>query len=182
MKKFLLIFFSIISVLLLVACGASPDQSNAEDDKTVIDEPVVDEVKFADDEVVNAFNKAYNEISESDFTDISKGNIRTKYFASSYGYYCELLDANDTGKISITINETNETAELGTAGMDKVFFYTAKCIDSSLSDDDINNFFQSMVNSSAGIDFELGSMKISYFRDCELSNGHNRGHIEINAQ
>ena len=42
--------------------------------------------KFADDEIVNDFIISYNKISASPFTDIEKGNIKTKYHALSDGY------------------------------------------------------------------------------------------------
>ena len=137
--------------------------------------------KYADDDVVNAFIANYNGTSGSPFTDISKGNIKTKYYAYSYGYYCELLDSNATKKISVTITETNDNADVGVAGMRDVFRDVMKTIDSSLSDDDIYSYFDTMVagKQSTGT---LSNAEISFTPDVDLSSGHSRGHIEVGAK
>ena len=82
-----------------------------------------------------------NSITQNEFTDISKGNIRTKYFAYSYGYYCELLNSNATNKINVTINETNDNADIGVSGMRDIFHDVAVTIDPSLSDEEVYAHF-----------------------------------------
>lgn len=140
-------------------------------------------VVYADDEVVNEFIIAYNKISDNDFIDISKGNIRTKYHAYSYGYYCELLNSNATNKISISISETNDNADIGIAGMRDIFRDIAVTIDSTLSDDTIYGCFDQLVNDNFfKEDIILGAMTILYCPDKDLGSGHSRGHIEIKAQ
>lgn len=135
------------------------------------------------DEVVNNFITEYNKYSESQFENIKKGNIRTKYHASSYGYYFELLHANDTDKINVTIEETNETADIGVAGMRDAFYCVVKAIEPSLSDDEIYTYFdQQMSNEYMVTDDLFSTMLVSYFPDKELSSGHSRGHIEVKAQ
>lgn len=138
---------------------------------------------YAEDEVVNTFISEYNRISQSPFEGIEKGNIRTKYLASSLGYWFELLHANDTDKIHVTITETNETAEAGVPGMREVFHSVVKAIDPSLSDDDIYAHFDELSSNEYMVDNDVfGSMIIRYYPDKELSSGHSRGHIEISAQ
>ena len=138
-----------------------------------------DEVKIVDDEVVNAFVIRYNDISESPLVDITKGNIRTKYHAYSYGYYLELLDSNATDKIAVTINETNDNAEDGVAGMKSVFHDIVRTIDETLTDDEINSYFDSMISAGTQAESTLGTVDVFYSPDVDLSKGHSRGHIEI---
>lgn len=137
--------------------------------------------KFANDEIVNDFIISYNKISASPFTDIEKGNIRTKYHALSEGYWFELLNAANTNAISVTINETNETAEQGVKGMKTVFRNVVKTIDDSLSDQEINDYFDNIVNGHQVENQKLGKTKIDFSPDVELSNGYSRGHITVGA-
>lgn len=142
-----------------------------------------DTTTYAEDSVVNDFIVAYNAISGSPIESVSKGNIRTKYFGYSYGYYLQLLHANNTGKISIDINETNENADVGVPGMRDVFHDAAKTIDPSLSDDDIYGYFDAAVeNPSNRGDGQLGSIAVFYSADVDLSSGHSRGYIRLSAQ
>ena len=138
--------------------------------------------KYVDDKVVNAFINDYNSKSNSSLEDIKKGNIKTKYFATSYGYYLELLHANDTDKINVTINQTNENSASGVAGMKEVFRDIVKSIETSLTDDEINSYFNNLVSNEAITDSNLASLIIKYVPDKELSYGHSRGHIKVIAQ
>ena len=138
--------------------------------------------KYVDDKVVNAFINDYNSKSNSSLEDIKKGNIKTKYFATSYGYYLELLHANDTDKINVTINQTNENSTSGVAGMKEVFRDIVKSIETSLTDDEINSYFDNLVSNEAITDSNLASLIIKYVPDKELSHGHSRGHIKVIAQ
>lgn len=137
--------------------------------------------KFADDEIVNDFIISYNKISASPFTDIEKGNIKTKYHALSDGYWFELLNAANTNAISVTIEQTNETAEQGVKGMKTVFRNVVKTIDDSLSDQEINDFFDTIVNGYQVENQKLGKTKIGFSPDVELSNGYSHGHITVDA-
>ncbi|MBS5010521.1 MAG: hypothetical protein KHZ28_09475 [Streptococcus mitis] len=94
----------------------------------------------------------------------------------------ELLHANDTDKINVTINQINENSESGVAGMKEVFHDIVKSIESSLSDGEINNYFDNLVSNETLTDSKLGSLKIELVSDKELSNGHSRGHIKVIAQ
>ena len=138
--------------------------------------------KYVDDKVVNAFINDYNSKSNSSLEDIKKGNIKTKYFATSYGYYLELLHANDTDKINVTINQTNENSASGVAGMKEVFRDIVKSIETSLTDDEINSYFDNLVSNESITDSNLASLIIKYVPDKELSYGHSRGHIKVIAQ
>ena len=94
----------------------------------------------------------------------------------------ELLHANDTDKINVTINQTNENSESGFAGMKEVFHDIVKSISSSLSDDEIDSYFDNLVSNETITGSNLGTLKIEYIPDKELSNGHSRGHIKVITQ
>ena len=161
-----------ITVMLLSGCAIKNGQKKSSDvnvDTTIVN---VDETtessknessvekttpKFADDKVVNDFINNYNNISNSPLENIKKGNIKIKYFASSYGYYLELLHANDTDKINVTINQTNENSESGVAGMKEVFHDIVKSIESSLSDDEIDNYFDNLMSNEIKTGSNLGT-------------------------
>lgn len=172
--------------LLLIGCGDSSSNNgqNANTEAhTIIEENELNSVVYAEDDVVNEFIIHYNELSEEDFTDIRKGNIRTKYYAFSYGYYCELLNSNVTNKINVSISQTNDTAEAGVAGMRDIFRDVVKTIDSSLIDDEIYACFDQLIaegHLKEGV--ELGSTTIMFAPDVQLSGGYTRGHISIDAQ
>ena len=114
-----------ITVMLLSGCAIKNGHKKSSDvnvDTTTVkvdettesskNESIVEKKtpKLADDKVVNDFINNYNDISKSPLENIKKGNIKIKYFATSYGYYLELLHANDTDKINVTINQTNENS------------------------------------------------------------------------
>lgn len=63
-------------------------------------------VIYAEDTVVNRFITEFNQNSAYEITDISKGNIRTKYFGYANGRYLEMINANDAAAeaFSLTIN------------------------------------------------------------------------------
>lgn len=179
-----------ISFILLSACAvkkdvkttseASVETKNVPSKKETSSEKT--NSKYVDDRIINEFINSYNQHSNSPLENIKKGNINIKYFASSYGYYLELLHANDTDKINVTINQTNENSESGVAGMKEVFHDIVKSIESSLSDDEINNYFDNLVSNETLTDSKLGSLKIELVPDNELINGYSRGHIKVIAQ
>ena len=185
--RYLALYFIIL--FSLSACGGSSNNDSTsslsnEEDIVIQDnipESTEEPVIYAQDEVVNQFIIKYNAITNSEFTDISKGNISTKYYANSYGYYCELLNTADTDKINVIINETNENADIGVSGMRDIFHDISVTIDPSLSDEEVYAYFDELVSSEYIKEDVLGSMGIRYVPDKELSSGYSRGHIEITA-
>ena len=173
-----------ISFILLSACAVKKDvKTNSESSVETKNESSKKETssektnsKYVDDRIINEFINSYNQNSNSPLENIKKGNIKIKYFASSYGYYLELLHAN------VTINQTNENSESGVAGMKEVFHDIVKSIESSLSDDEIDNYFDNLMSNEIKTGSNLGTLKIEYIPDKELSNGHSRGHIKVIAQ
>lgn len=141
------------------------------------------EISLTKSKVVNEFISAYNSISASPIESVKQGNIVTKWFGSSYGYRLTMLHANDTSKIDVTIDETNENADAGVAGMRDVFHDCAKAIDPSLTDEDIYGFFDRAVEDPSGRGDQLfGSINVFWSPDVDLSSGHSRGYIRLSAQ
>lgn len=137
--------------------------------------------EYAEDDVVNGFIKSYNEIAQNPLTKIEKGNIRTKYHAACAGYWLELLHANDTQAILVTINETDESAEQGVAGMKAVFHDIVKTIDPSILEEKIASYFENMLSGEGFLDQEFGRTKISYGPDVHTNEYHQRGFIKVGA-
>ena len=179
-----------ISFILLRAYAVKKDvKTNSEASVETKNEPSKKETssekinsKYVDDRIINDFINSYNQNSNSPLENIKKGNIKIKYFASSYGYYLEFLHANDTDKLNVTINKTNENSESGVAGLKEVFHDIVKSIESSLSDDEIDNYFDNLMSNEIKTSSNLGTLKIEYIPDKELSNGYSRGHIKVIAQ
>ena len=68
-------------------------------------------------------------------------------------------------------------------GMRDVFHDVAKAIDSSLSDEDIYGYFDDLTSGDYMKENDpFGTMLILYVPDKDLSSGHSRGHIGIDAQ
>jgi len=66
--------------------------------------------------------------------------------------------------------------------MKEVFHDIVKSIESSLSDDEIDSYFDNLIPNEIKIGSNLGTFKIEYIPDKKLSNGHSRGHIKVIAQ
>ena len=66
--------------------------------------------------------------------------------------------------------------------MKEVFHDIVKSIESSLSDDEIDNYFDNLMSNEIKTDSNLETLKIEHIPDKELSYGHSRGHIEVIAQ
>lgn len=99
----------LMCTLLFVGCGSDNTETKevgetkvettdntdtmAKESETVTEEP--EEVKYADDKVVNQFIIDFAETAGYEFTDIKKGNIRTKYHCYANDIYVELLNATE---------------------------------------------------------------------------------------
>ena len=97
---------------------------------------------YADDGVANRFISEFNEKTAYEMTDISKGNIRTMFFAYSNDCYIEMINANNAAAecFSISINGGKEISERDK--MFNVFAETLKVLDPLLTDDTISEAVQ----------------------------------------
>lgn len=95
------------------------------------------ETTYAGDDVVNHFINEFNKHSDFEMSNISKGNIRTKFFAYANDCYIEMINANDAAAecFSISINGGKETTDR--TKMLEVAADVIKVLDSSIPDDKI---------------------------------------------
>lgn len=188
-KKILIL----LCILTFVACNSSKINEESKDQKDIKeinsnqnlseDKNKDEKLNYAEDEVVNNFIENYNSFSNSPIDNIEKGNIRTKYFGETFGYFIEMINSNDTNKISVTINKTNENANIGMDGMKEVFHDVIKTIIGNIPDEDINSYFDKLVSNEYMLTEEaFDNLEITFFPDKELSKGQSRGHIEIRSK
>lgn len=139
---------------------SAPAEDNIQPEESTEAEP--DEHAFAKDPVVDEFVVAYNAIAAHPFTELEVGNIRTKYFGASGGYEFEMLNANDTENILVTINTTPETLKADASAMATVFHDAVKAIDPSLSDEEIAAHFNSFITLEYSGKQDLGKMEVEF--------------------
>ncbi len=96
------------------------------------------DIEYVKDPVINHFIREFNEkYPESQITDISKGNIKTKYSARVDGRGIEMINATKSaGYLSIAISG-GDTVE-GQEEMYDVFRKMVQIVDPTISIDDIN--------------------------------------------
>ena len=121
--------------------------------------------------------------SAFEITDISKDNIRTKYFGSANGRYLEMINANDAGAeaFCLTINGGQEDSEK--QSMYEVFREAVKVLDSSITDDMIDAAISEFNNKDVLIEGYVLSdcITITFVPIKELSYGKTSCRIDINA-
>ena len=192
-KKIISFLLIVVCMFTLIACESSKENEeiNVKSKPTTEElditknnsEEKVKETEYAKDKVVNNFIANYNSFSNSPIINIKKGNIRTKYFGETYGYIVEMLNANDTNKIVVTINKTNETLDIGMEGMKEVFHDSIKAIMSDANDEDIDSYFDKLVSNEYMVtDETFDNLEIKFFPDKELSKGKSIGYIGIRAK
>ena len=159
----------------------APDTTvdNTTDTSNTETSPIV----YAEDEVVNRFITEFNSNSIYEITDISKGNIRTKYFGYANGRYLEMINANGTGAeaFSLTINGGQEANDKQT--MYEVFREAVKILEPSITDKMIDTALAEFDNKDVLIEgYALGnSITITYVPTKELSYGKTSCRIDILA-
>lgn len=140
-------------------------------------------VIYAEDNVVNRFITEFNQNSAYEITDISKGNIRTKYFGYANGRYLEMINANGAAAeaFSLTINGGQETADKQT--MYEVFREAVKVLDPAITDEMIDTALAEFDNRDVLIEgYTIGDgITITYVPIKELSYGKTSCRIDILA-
>lgn len=138
---------------------------------------------YAEDKVVNRFITEFNNNSIYEITNITKGNIRTKYFAYVNGRYIEMINANGAAAeaFCLTINGGQEENDKQT--MYEVFKEAVKVIDPSITQEMIDIAISEFDNKDTLIEgYPLGdSITITYVPTKELSYGKNSCRIDISA-
>ena len=158
------------------------DQTTDNNDATSTD-GTGETVIYAEDNIVNRFITEFNQNTAYEITDISKGNIRTKYFGYANGRYLEMINANGAGAetFCLTINGGQEATDKQT--MYEVFREAVKILDPSITDEMIDTALAEFDNKDVLIEgYVLGdSITVTYVPTKELSYGKNSCRIDISA-
>lgn len=174
MKKILFSIIVLTAIICFCACG---DVDNTEE--TIEETTTETAVVYSDNETINQFMTEYNSITESQFTDINDSSRDYNCYASSYGYWFEMRDLDD-GSFEVLIDQTDEVFDEGMPGMKDAFHDTVKTLDPSLSDDEINGFYDELLQAEHMVEDEkIGNITVQYWPNTELSNGISRGHVDI---
>ena len=144
---------------------------------------VVKLTTYAADEVVNRFINEFNSNSTYEITNIRKGNIRTKYFGYANNRYLEMINANDAGAQAFCLTINGGQTELDKQAMFEVFKESIKILDSSITDDVINDTLTKF-NDSEFItsNYRIGKhITVTYIPIVKLSSGISPCRIDISA-
>lgn len=147
--------------------------SNSQSNETINTE---EEPIFVEDIVVNQFIIDYNSITNSPITEISEGNIKTKYYFKTYGFRTEIINANsaEAGYTSVSINGNMDSH---VPEMRDAFHDVVKTLSPDLSDEEIYSFFdEKTVYGNCAHDTPLGTLICSVFL---TGNADNNGRIDI---
>lgn len=145
------------------------------------DEPKV-AYHYVEDVTIDRFITEFNDKSKYDITNISNGNIKTKYFGYANNCYIEMINANNAyaQTFSIKINGGQEVSDRDR--MFEVLGETLKVLDSSLSDDIINktiNQFQNEKHIVNSYKISDDIIIVNYIPIVELSYGKTSCSVDI---
>ena len=193
-KKSLRLFSVLLASLLVVLAGCGKSQSNnsAEMESTQVEESSTSnqsepstesdesgEPEYARDEVVNSFITAYNSLSPSPITNISEGNIRTKFFGSTYGHSIEMINGAN-GRLHISVSANSSDPDM--ASLRDAFHDVVATLDPNLSDEEIYAAYDAALEYGYLIEDEaLGNVNYMWCPTVELSRGTSLGHFEVST-
>lgn len=197
MKNVITILMVALLALSLVACtdtnNPDLDMQQAESETIIetdntegavisTEEPEEPAVVYAEDAIVNRFITEFNEKTKYEMTDISKGNIRTKFFAYANDCYVEMINANDAAAecFSISINGGKETSERDK--MFEVFAETIKILDLSVTEEKIAEVVNYLKAEQYMVNAYVVSDKVTvetYVPIVELSYGKSDCRIDV---
>lgn len=160
--------------------GNSANDSSKDDDVNKGENP--SQTVYAEDTVVNRFITEFNDKSGYDFSDIRKGNIRTKYYAYANECYVEILNANDAYAecFSVSINGGKETSDRDK--MFAVFKQVLKTLDKSITDAQINSAIEYLESQQYMVsDYKISNSVTveTYVPIVELSYGKSDCRIDV---
>lgn len=116
-------------------------------------------------------------------TNISQGNIRTKYHCSTNGCRVEIINATKAAAETFNVSIDGGTNDDGEEKMLNVFTDTVKIFDSSLTDEQINNAITEFVEGGKIVEkYSLSdNISVTYIPSVELSRGKSNRRIDIAA-
>ena len=200
MKNKIISILLIIAILtfMLVSCDTSTNyepndnnetsnsdnstNDNNKDDNDVNKGEKPSQTVYAEDTVVNRFITEFNDKSGYDFSDIRKGNIRTKYYAYANECYVEILNANDAYAkcFNVSINGGKETSNRDK--MFAVFKQVVKTLDKSITDAQINSVIEYLESQQYMVsDYKISNSVTveTYVPIVELSYGKSDCRIDV---
>lgn len=140
--------------------------------------------EYAEDDTVNRFITEYNDLSVYTMTDISAGNIRTKYFCKVNGCWTEMINATEAGAkaFCITIDGGNKSDS-----NDKVLAVmrdAVKVLDPTLTDDEIDNAISDLKDKpETRMLYQIGDdVRVSYSPSVELTQRTTNSKIDISSR
>lgn len=194
---------ALVCSLLLVGCGSEnieTKENRIESTEKVTDaveseteavevstEEVVEEVRYADDDIVNQFIIDFSDSAGYELKDIQKGNIKTKYFCYANDIYVELLNATDNvaGTFNISYSFSSQTPEFRDLTDDEKYELLTECLQTlGATDEEIVKTIDDLTVNNEG-DYMIegyevnSSITVTYCPTKELSSGKSIGHIEI---
>lgn len=181
MKKIIILLLS----LVLISCGTtnkskSTIKDTSENNSSGVKKKAKEKLIYADDEIVNKFISEFQEIAGYEMTDISKGNIRTKYFAYANNCYLEMINATDAGAEAFCISYS-----FGSLSEEEIYSVFTDCLKTlGATDEEIEKTIADFTTNNDG-DYMIegyetnSSITCTYCPTKELSNGTSIGHIEI---
>ncbi len=144
---------------------------------------VKDVVSYADDVVVNRFITEFNDVYSDDIHDISKGNIRTKYYGYVRDTRLEMINANGASAEAFSISIYGGKEETDREAMFTAFREITKILEPTLTDDTISGAVDELVSRDVLTEnYQLGnSLSVTYVPIKELSYGKNDCRVDILA-
>ena len=186
MKRVLLLVLSIMTILLC-ACG---NQNNLIDNSAKpsnTEEPIVQnevveteepQPKYAKDLLIDHFISDFNEKSPYEISDISEGNIRTKYHCKVNGTNIDIVNATEALASCLSISIHGGKSPETIQSMFDVFYEIIKIVDSSMTEEEIKTEIQAVQNSTS--DFKIvDNIQITYIPSVELSYGLSNARIDM---
>lgn len=176
-------FWGII-LLIFILCNVNQNTSDdieKNNDLNLSNEIKEENIKYADDEVINEFITQFKKISNYELTNIERGNIRTKYFVNINGQYCQLLNATDSSAEYFEIIIYGGNKEDDVDKIAKVYKEIIKTLDSRITDNEIDSTIINNINSRATTtSFEINDdIKVFFSPSVSLSWGMTDCEIEI---
>lgn len=186
----------LIGVMLLAGCGSAAtdatkpsaetttavetESDSTEQQEITETEETNDEIKYSDDEIVNRFIVGFAEIAGYELTNISEGNIRTKYHCHAGNAYLELLNATEN-----TAETFNVSYGFDDLSQEEIYSLLTDCLMTlGATNDEISKTIDDLTVNNKGDylieDYPVNdAITVTYCPTKELSNGSSVGHIEM---